>query len=119
MSLLYIIVHERCITWFDALFAGPRAVYRVKKEIRRIKNEEPFLSIVDEPEYLHKNMPPSEGLEVRVCGAYRGYCVRIQHITLQARGYAAEIYDPGTLPMFFWEKRDHNKALFESLIKKV
>ncbi|MBI2627019.1 MAG: hypothetical protein HYW77_02130 [Parcubacteria group bacterium] len=81
----FVIVH-------DAPIKPDHPVY---KEIQRIRKEEDFSEIGNNPRDVPVGIPKTR--EVLVCGTYYEYCVTLQLNALKYLGYNASVYEKATV----------------------
>lgn len=67
----------------------------IYEEIQRIKKEEDFSEVDNNPADIPKNLPKDR--KILVCGAYQRLYVRSQLNALKYLGYDASIYEKATV----------------------
>jgi hypothetical protein len=86
MKPLYLIVHPQCISGWDRARQP-----KIASELDRIMEKENFVFLKESTAHIPKNLDKNR--EIRVCGAYKNFCVWIVHQSLVQDGYRAKIYD--------------------------
>lgn len=91
---LHVVVHEDSLIFYA--LKGDKTAERILDELRRIRREKDHLLIWDEGTAfkLDPHMPPpSDDLNVIVCGGYMYECCSMQLYTLRKAGYNAEFHE--------------------------
>ncbi|MBS3072481.1 hypothetical protein J4477_01445 [Candidatus Pacearchaeota archaeon] len=98
-SRLFVIVHDGCE--IDLGRYPKKRVESVKKEIRRIRDEEVYIDNQNCPDSIPADLnDPNNSLDIYVAGYWYGgynWCVNRQANALRKVGYNARIYIPGSL----------------------
>lgn len=97
MRELYVVVHENGIRWENIKTRGVIEIAKLKFNLWNIKRKN-YIPVDGNPRILPKGIPePSNDLEVLVCDAYNGACVKNQFDALKENGYSVSIYEPACL----------------------